>query len=85
MEIRRLKYFVRIAEDGSLTKAAGVLRIAQPALSRQIRLLEEELGSPFPGISLLADILAYLQRIGARPAFQRAVQKGEPGLTPNLT
>jgi LysR family transcriptional regulator, nitrogen assimilation regulatory protein len=44
MEIRRLRYFVRIAEDGSLTKAAGVLRIAQPALSRQIRLLEEELG-----------------------------------------
>ena len=44
MEIRRLSYFVRIAADGSLTKAAGVLRIAQPALSRQVRLLEEELG-----------------------------------------
>jgi DNA-binding transcriptional LysR family regulator len=44
MEVRRISYFVRIAEDGSLTKAAGVLRIAQPALSRQIRLLEEELG-----------------------------------------
>jgi LysR family nitrogen assimilation transcriptional regulator len=44
VENRRLSYFVRIAEDGSLTKAAGVLRIAQPALSRQIRLLEEELG-----------------------------------------
>ena len=44
MEIRRLGYFVRIAEDGSLTKAAGVLRIAQPALSRQVRLLEEEVG-----------------------------------------
>lgn len=44
MEIRRLRYFARIAEDGSLTKAAGVLRIAQPALSRQMRLLEQELG-----------------------------------------
>ncbi len=44
METRRLSYFVRIAEDGSLTKASGVLRIAQPALSRQIRLLEEDLG-----------------------------------------
>lgn len=44
MEIRRLSYFVRVADDGSLTRAAGVLRVAQPALSRQIRLLEEELG-----------------------------------------
>lgn len=44
METRRLTYFLRIAEDGSLTKAAGVLNIAQPALSRQMRLLEEELG-----------------------------------------
>jgi len=43
MENRRLSYFVRIAEDGSLTKAAGVLRIAQPALTA-VRLLEEELG-----------------------------------------
>jgi DNA-binding transcriptional LysR family regulator len=44
MELRRLRYFLRIAADGSLTKAAGVLRIAQPALSRQMRLLEQELG-----------------------------------------
>lgn len=44
MEVNRLRYFARVAEDGSLTKAAGVLRIAQPALSRQMRLLEEELG-----------------------------------------
>lgn len=39
-----MSYFIRIAQDGSLTKAAGILRIAQPALSRQMRLLEEELG-----------------------------------------
>lgn len=44
MEIRRLSYFIRIAEDGSLTKAAGKLRVAQSALSRQMRLLEDELG-----------------------------------------
>ncbi len=44
MEIRRLRYFVRVADDGSLTKAAGVLRVAQPALTRQIRLLEKEVG-----------------------------------------
>jgi DNA-binding transcriptional LysR family regulator len=35
---------MRIAEDGSLTRSASILRIAQPALSRQVRLLEEELG-----------------------------------------
>ena len=44
MELRRLRYFLRVAEDGSLTRSAGVLRIVQPALSRQMRLLEEELG-----------------------------------------
>lgn len=45
MDLRKLTYFVRISEDGSLTRAAGVLRVAQPALSRQLRLLEEELGA----------------------------------------
>jgi LysR family nitrogen assimilation transcriptional regulator len=44
VETRRLHYFIQIAELGSLTRAAGMLRIAQPALSRQMRLLEEELG-----------------------------------------
>jgi DNA-binding transcriptional LysR family regulator len=44
LDVRRLGYFMRIAEDGSLTKASAMLRIAQPALSRQMRLLEEELG-----------------------------------------
>jgi glutathione S-transferase len=31
------------------------------------------------------NILAYLQRIGARPAYQRAMAKGDPGMTPMLT
>ncbi|OMB97947.1 LysR family transcriptional regulator [Mycobacterium colombiense] len=44
MDTHRLKYFLRIAEEGSITRAAAVLGIAQPALSRQIRLLEEDLG-----------------------------------------
>jgi len=44
MDLKRLRYFVRIAEDGSLTRAASFLGIAQPALSRQMRLLEEETG-----------------------------------------
>jgi LysR family transcriptional regulator, nitrogen assimilation regulatory protein len=44
MDTHRLKYFLRIAEEGSITRAAGLLGIAQPALSRQLQLLEDELG-----------------------------------------
>src|SRR5690606_33689610 len=38
--------FLRIVELGSLSKAAAVIRIAQPALSRQVRAMEAELGAP---------------------------------------
>jgi LysR family transcriptional regulator, nitrogen assimilation regulatory protein len=44
MDTHRLKYFLRIAEEGSITRAAGLLGIAQPALSRQLQLLEDDLG-----------------------------------------
>lgn len=44
MDIRRLQVFLRIADEGSMNRAARVLGIAQPALSRQMRLLEEALG-----------------------------------------
>jgi len=43
MDLKQLEYFVRVAEMGSFTKAAMALDVAQPALSRQIRLLEVEL------------------------------------------
>lgn len=45
MEIRQLRYFVRIVDLGSFSRAALELYVAQPALSKQIRMLEEELGS----------------------------------------
>ena len=44
MDVRQLRYFVRIIETRSFTKAAEQLHIAQPALGLQIRKLEEELG-----------------------------------------
>lgn len=44
MDTHRLKYFLRVAEEGSITRAAKLLGIAQPALSRQVQLLEEDLG-----------------------------------------
>ncbi|HMA32200.1 MAG TPA: LysR substrate-binding domain-containing protein [Casimicrobiaceae bacterium] len=43
MDLRQLEYFVRVAELGSFTRASIALDVAQPALSRQVRLLEVEL------------------------------------------
>ena len=43
MDLKQIEYFVRVAELGGFTRAAAALGIAQPALSRQVRLLEVEL------------------------------------------
>ena len=46
MNTKQLRYFIAIAGEGTFTKASAKLRVAQPALSRQIALLEDELGTP---------------------------------------
>jgi LysR family transcriptional regulator, nitrogen assimilation regulatory protein len=74
MDLKQLAYFVRVAELGSFTRAAEVLRVAQPALSRQVRSLEVELRQPLfertgrgvtltpAGSSLLAHARGLLQQ-----------------------
>ena len=44
MNLKNLEYFLKIVEVGSITKAATALRMSQPALSRQIRVFEDEMG-----------------------------------------
>lgn len=44
MDLRQLEYFVAVIEHGSISRAAAALNLAQPSVSRQIALLEEEFG-----------------------------------------
>lgn len=44
MEIRVLRYFLAVAREGNITRAANFLHLTQPTLSRQIRDLEKEMG-----------------------------------------
>lgn len=51
MDFRKLKYFLAVAEEGKITKAAERLHIAQPPLSHQLKVFENELG-----VQLLAKV-----------------------------
>jgi DNA-binding transcriptional LysR family regulator len=46
MELRRLRYFAAVAAQGSLSRAAERLHLSQSSLSRQIRQLERDIGTP---------------------------------------
>lgn len=45
MELRVLKYFLTVADEGNITRAADILHVTQPTLSRQLMELEEEMGT----------------------------------------
>lgn len=91
MEIRRLQYFVCTAELGSLCRASDVLHIAQPALTRQVRLLEEELGVTLftrtrrgmrlteEGEQLLADVVGPLRQLEGALQNIRSFSSGLSG------
>jgi|GEM_PF-2880298 len=65
MDFRQIRYFVHVAEFRNITRAASMLRISQPALSRQIQLLEQELATKLfhrkgHGLVLTADGALFL-------------------------
>src|SRR5258707_13048984 len=86
MELRHLRYFVAVAEEGSLTNAAERrLHTAQPSLSRQIRDLELVVGVPLlergaRGIALTAAGRTFLDH--ARLALLQVDAAGVPARAP---
>jgi DNA-binding transcriptional LysR family regulator len=89
MELRKLQYFLAVGESSSFTRAAAKLRVAQPALSRQVRGLEDEIGvdllhrSPY-GVTLTAEgklfleeVRKILRRIDQSVEKVRALARGE--------
>lgn len=91
MELRHLRYFLAVGEALNFTKAAAQLRVAQPALSRQVQDLEDEIGvdllkrSP-RGVTLTAEgklfleeVRDLLRRTDESVAKVRALARGEFG------
>jgi DNA-binding transcriptional LysR family regulator len=80
MELRHLRYFLAVGEALNFTKAAAQLRIAQPALSRQVQDLEDEIGvdllkrSP-RGVTLTAEGKLFLEEV--RELLKRAEESVE--------
>lgn len=94
MDLRTLRYFIAVLEAGSLSRAAGTLYIAQPALTAQIKKLEAELGAqlfdrshagvtPTPaGMQLYEDARRLLSDADAvRERIQRLPQGPEGSVT----
>src|SRR5215475_8386666 len=91
MELRHLRYFVAVAEEQNVTRAAARLRVSQPPLSRQIRDLEEELGVTLfarsaksvrlteEGRLFLGEARAVLQRADEAVRTVRAMAGGTAG------
>jgi DNA-binding transcriptional LysR family regulator len=91
MELRHLRYFVAVAEEQNVTRAAARLHVSQPPLSRQVRDLEEELGVALfehgakavrlteAGRVFLNEARAVLQRASDAVQTVKAVANGEQG------
>ncbi len=77
MELRHLRYFIAVAEEENVTRAAERLHVSQPPLSRQIHDLEEELGLPLfdrTGKSLQLNAAGKVFLVEARAVLERAAQ-----------
>jgi DNA-binding transcriptional LysR family regulator len=92
MDLRHLRTFVAVAEQGTVSRASLSLRIAQPALSRQIKELEEELGLRLfdrvrrrlvltgAGEQLLGDCRSVLGAVGTLSERARGLRRADTGI-----